>query len=301
MVPIAMMASVFTVHFCFRRLYLKDQKILFWILLLVSIVIFVTVRRAFNYYYTYPLYFPEARAYPFFFLPKFFIEGASIYLVVGVYAMAYFVRAWYEQQRLAQELRQQKTDAELQLLRSQVHPHFIFNTLNNIYSHALQKNDDVPELIHRLSSFLSYNLYDTQCEKIDLVKELEYIQSYIALEKLRYGDRLDVAVNVYDPLKGIQICPLLLLPIVENCFKHGVASSLDTCWIRLDVMARQGLLTINVENSIGKWSEAMRAHRNGLGLENVRKRLAIIYPGRHELKVVEEEDSYMTTLKITIP
>lgn len=232
------------------------------------------------------------------FLPKLIIEGVSIYLIVCLYVMFYFVRAWYEQQRLTQELEQKKTQAELQLLRSQVHPHFIFNTLNNIYSYALQKNENVPHLIHRLSSFLSYNLYDTRSASIDLVKELEYINSYIELEKLRYGNRLDVSMNVYHPIEGCQISPLLLLPIIENCFKHGVGSSLANCWIRIDVYLQHGWLTINIENSRTEKPLSDQRHKNGLGIENVKRRLEILYPGKHEFSCIEEADSFLTIFKV---
>jgi two-component system, LytTR family, sensor kinase len=298
LVPITMLAAIVTIHVCIKQFYFRDKKIGFWVLLVVSMIVFILARRSFNYYYTYPLYFKEALEYPFLFLPKLIIEGVSIYLVVSLYAIYYFVRAWYEQQQITQQLVQKKTEAELQMLKSQVQPHFIFNTLNNIYSYAIQKNDNVPDLIHRLASFLSYNLYDTGSAFIPLSKELEYIKSYIALEKLRYGDRLDVSLNVYDSVSKVEISPLLLLPLIENCFKHGFVSTFSECWIRIDVNFQNGWLTFKIENSIGDMPAEEKDYRNGIGLENVKKRLAIIYPARHEFRNIREENSFLTILKL---
>ncbi|HEY5825259.1 MAG TPA: histidine kinase, partial [Cyclobacteriaceae bacterium] len=194
---------------------------------------------------------------------------------------------------------QQKTiEAELQLLKSQVHPHFIFNTLNNIYSYAIQKNDKTPDLIHRLSSFLSYNLYDSKLHGIELSKEIEYIRSYVELEKLRYGDRLDVSVNIFNSTSGFLISPLLLLPLVENCFKHGVTSVLSKCWIRIDIYYQHDWLTVKIENSIGDKPPGNSQNKNGLGIENVKKRLDIIYAGKYDFKTISEGQSFMVILKI---
>lgn len=300
-VPITFLASVFTVHVLFKKFYLKERKKEFWIGFVLSMVVFVLARRAFNYYYTYPLYYPIGQTTTsLLFLPKVLIEAVSTYLIVGLYSMFYFVKAWYEEQRVAQALKQEKTEAELNLLKSQVHPHFIFNTLNNIYSYAIQQNSKTPHLIHRLSSFLSYNLYDSKLHSIPLTKELEYIDSYIELERVRYGDKLDVSVNVYDKVEDFHISPLMLLPLVENCFKHGFSSSIpETCWIRIDITRQKEWLTIKIENSVGEQSEENNSGtKNGIGLENVRRRLEIIYPGSHEFRCRCERDSFLSILKL---
>jgi two-component system, LytTR family, sensor kinase len=298
LVPLTMLAALFTVHVCFKQCYLKNKRTMFWVLLCSSIILFGLARRAFNYFYTYPLYFPEGHQYPFLFLPKLIIEGVTIYLVVGLYAMYYLARAWYEQQSITRELRQKQTEAELEFLKAQIKPHFIFNTLNNIYSHAIHKNENVPDLIHRLSSFLSYNLYNTKSEFVDFSQELEYVNSYIALEKIRYEDRLDVSVNIYNSPEGFKICPLLLLPLVENSFKHGFVSTISACWLRIDITLENNWFTLKIENSVGEKNTLNTDGEKGLGIENVRRRLAIIYPDQHEFKTIVEKDSFITILKI---
>ncbi|MBA4056530.1 MAG: histidine kinase [Marivirga sp.] len=299
MVPLTFTSSVVTVHVLFRNYYLKSKPGFFWVGFVITLIIFTLIRRTFNYYYTYPLYFPEGNSsMPFLFFPKLMIEAVNTYLIVALYSIFYFIRAWYEQQRQMQVLAQQKVEAELQLLRLQVHPHFIFNTLNNIYSYAVTKNDETPNLIHRLSSFLSYNLYDSRQTCIELNKEMEYIQSYIDLEKIRYGNRLDVSINHYNSLNDFLITPLLLLPLVENSFKHGLTASASQSWIRIDLSVQNGWLTVKIENSVGDKCEKMNGEKNGLGIENVRKRLEIIYPGTHEFKYLDEGHSFMTILKL---
>ena len=298
-VPITLAAAIFTVHVLFKRFYFRNNKSAFWIGLALSMLVFVMTRRAYHYFYVYPIYWPEGLdTIPLLFFPKIIIDAVNIYLIVGVYSTFYLTRAWYEEQRLAQELKQEKTEAELQLLKSQVHPHFIFNTLNNIYSYAIQQNTRTPHLIHRLSSFLSYNLYDSKASSIELRKELDYINSYIELEKIRYGDRLDISMNVFNPINDFHITPMLLLPLIENCFKHGCThTALEKYWIRIDLSKQNDWLSIKIENSV----IAINGHngtKKGIGLENVKRRLEIIYPGNHEFRCMNGDGSFLTILKV---
>lgn len=296
-VPITFAATMFTIHVLIRKFFLKNKKALFWTGLAASVIVFTLARRAFNHYYTYPHYYPGYDM-PFIFLPKVLIECVSIYLISGVYGMFYFGQAWYEQQRISQALQKDKVQAQLELLKSQVHPHFIFNTLNNMYALALRKNEKIPDLIYRLSQFLSYSLYDGQLQSIPVSRELEYVNNYIELENIRHGDRLDVSVNVYSPLDGFMISPLLILPLIENCYKHGVSNDTENSWIRIDLSIQADWLTVKVENSKSVSLKTETNGKNGIGLENVRKRLEILYPARHEFKSMCEEHSYLTILKI---
>ncbi len=302
-VMLTAIASLFTVHLLIKRYYLQDRKKLFWLYFVLGLLLVVLVRRAFNYYYTYPLYFPEGQlTQPYLFVPKMVIEAANTYLIVGLYAMFYFVKAWYEQQRISHTLHQEKIRAELDLLKAQVQPHFIFNSLNNIYSLSLKKDPKTPELIYRLSSFLDYNLYDSSANHTSVSKEVDFLKNYMELQKLRFGDRIDVSLNAYSPLDGYQISPLLLLPLVENCFKHGMAEGAQKSWIRIDFSAKEDCLTVKIENSLPSLDSPPAGlktnHHSGIGLENVTRKLKILYPGRHELTCRREKDSYLVILKL---
>ena len=296
-IPTTMLAAWLSVHVLIKRFYLTNKKA-FWIgmiLVGVSITIF---RRGFNYYYFYPHYFPEGVVtQPFLFLPKLLIEFVNLNLFVSLYAIFYVVRTWYEQQKVVQELKQQKTNAELELLKSQVHPHFIFNTLNNIYAITVKNNPETAGYLLHLARFLEYNLYNTQQDFVTLESELAYVRDYVSLQQLRYGTKVDFSVSVYGSTNGTTLPPLLLLPLIENSFKHGVDSMVDNAWIRLEVSNREHELTIKVENS-REIVAAKNGTNGGLGLKNVKKRLELIYSDQHEFKILDESNAFLIVLKI---
>jgi two-component system, LytTR family, sensor kinase len=302
-VPITLCATLFTIHVLVKHYLLKGRKTTFWIGFITSMIFFVMIRRSFNYYYNYPLYWPEGvKTTSLFFFPKLLPEAVSTYLIVALYGMFYFMKAWYEQQRKTQLMLKDKVEAQLELLKSQVQPHFIFNTLNNIYSLSLQQHERTSELIYRLSALLSYMLYDSKQQTITLQKEIEYINNYIELEKIRYGDRLDIAMNIFDRPHHFYLTPLLLLPLIENSFKHGVNKDVDNCWIRIDVAIHDEWLSVKIENSYhglhGNGNGMVINNKNGIGIENVKKRLEILYPATHEFKYLPGEHSFLTILKI---
>lgn len=295
-VPITFCASWVTVHFLINKYFLKGNKTAFWVGFGVSVLVFLMLRRSFNFYYTYPRYWPTNTT-SFFWFPKLLAEAVSIYLIVGLYTMFYFMRAWYDQQRKSEALKKDKVEAQLELLKSQVQPHFIFNTLNNIYSFSVQNNTRTSEMIYRLSALLSYMLYDSKQQTIPLKKEIDYVNNYIELEKIRYGDRLDISMNIFDSVDHFYITPLLLLPLVENSFKHGICN-IGTNWIRIDISVVDDWLSVKIENSYEpKTANAVNGNK-GIGLDNVKKRLEILYHGRHEFKYMPDGHSFLTILKI---
>jgi LytS/YehU family sensor histidine kinase len=188
--------------------------------------------------------------------------------------------------------------AELELLKSQVQPHFIFNTLNNIYSTALRTSPETARLIAHLSNFLNYNLYESKQSVVSLAAEIAYLQHYIELQKNRYGNKLDASLIIYDDINDCHIAPLLLLPLVENSFKHGIANSLHQGWIRIAISKQPGHFVIKIENSIEENVQRNVIKNGGIGIKNVQLRLQLIYPGAHEFKIVEGANSYLVIIKI---
>jgi two-component system, LytTR family, sensor kinase len=147
---------------------------------------------------------------------------------------------------------------------------------------------------------MSYLLYDSNQNEVSLEKELQYIDNYISLEKLRYESRLDVSLNIYNNVQGITIAPLIILPFVENCFKHGARNQLFNAWVRIDVSIQEHVLIVKIENSKNTDGNDENKKVSGIGLENVRKRLELIYPDRHELQLLDEVDSYLVILKLEL-
>ena len=196
-------------------------------------------------------------------------------------------------------LTRENSKAELQLLKAQVHPHFLFNTLNNIYSFTLNSPPKAASLISKLSHTIKYMTYDCEAELVPLQKEIGMIKDYIGLEKVRYGERLNLNVNITGDMENKLISPLLLIPFVENSFKHGSSKMLERPWIRIDIDIQDDLLNFSVSNSKPDDTHSSNG-LNGLGLANVRKRLQLLYPEQHLLVINSDEHSYQATLKLPL-
>jgi LytS/YehU family sensor histidine kinase len=245
----------------------------------------------------YPTLWPKNLSQPLFYFPKMIFDAVNVHLIAAVGAMIYLIGKWNEQQRLAEKLTKEKVAAELELLKSQVQPHFIFNTLNNIYMLSLKKSSQTSDMIYRLSALLSYMLYDSKKAWIPIEKEIDYIKNYINLEKIRYGKRLDVQLNVFSDVEQFSVPPLLMLPLVENAFKHGVSNEVANCWIHIDIMQKHNSLIFKIENSIVE-KTATNGFGNGLGLRNLEQRLEILFPDRFDLRTMKEVSSFLVTLKL---
>ena len=204
---------------------------------------------------------------------------------------------WAIKQRAWMQAEKEKVTAELQLLKAQVHPHFLFNTLNNIYSFSLQQSIKTPAMILKLSSLLSYMLYDCKEEEVSLEKELEIMKNYIDLEKERYGDKIDISVNIEGSVVDREIAPLLLLPFLENAFKHGTSEQVSRPWLSFDLAVTGDTLLCKIVNSK---NEVVPLNENGIGIENVRKRLMFLYPGKHSLKLSDEGNFFVVSLELRL-
>src|SRR6187401_1891531 len=208
-----------------------------------------------------------------------------------------FFKLWTIKQQDWMRAQQEKITAELQLLKAQVHPHFLFNTLNNIYSFSLENSPKTPGLILKLSSLLSYMLYDCKAEEVLLEKEVEIMKNYIDLEKERYGNKIEISWNIEGDIKDKYIAPLLMLPFLENAFKHGTSEQLEKPWLSVDISVRQNILKCKIANSK---NEFVPLSQNGIGVNNVKKRLGFLYPDKHELKMSDEGNFFVVSLLINL-
>lgn len=200
-------------------------------------------------------------------------------------------------QREWMQAQQEKITAELQLLKAQVHPHFLFNTLNNIYSFSLDNSPKTPGLIKKLSSLLSYMLYECNTDEVRLEKEIEIMRNYIDLERERYGNKIDVTWNVEGAIQDKFISPLLLLPFLENAFKHGISEQIGRHWLSIDISVMSQVMRCRIVNSK---NDCMSRRTNGIGIANVKKRLQFIYAGKHELKISDEGSCFEVWLSVDL-
>ncbi len=199
----------------------------------------------------------------------------------------------------ALRLEREKLEAELAMLRAQVHPHFLFNTLNNLYALTLRKSEQAPDVVLRLSALLDYMLYESSAETVLLSREAALIEQYLSLERLRYGPDVRIAFERQIDVDR-EIAPLLFLPLVENSFKHGLSRGGTHAWVDITLRCTGGELRFTVENSLPAADRSEDEHE-GIGMWNVRDRLTLLYPRAHALDVREEADRFFVALTIVFP
>lgn len=209
-----------------------------------------------------------------------------------------FLKEWYQDQQSKRELEQVQLQTELMYLKSQINPHFLFNSLNNLYALTLLKSDLAPQIVLRLSDILRYVLYESSTGKVDIQKELQHLHDFIELEKLRLGDHIQVEVDLSEPQMDLKIEPMLYLTLVENAFKHGAQIESGKGWVNVIGKSTKDGYELFVENAMG----AKRASESagGIGLTNLRKRLDLIYPGKYHLNVIKDVSQYSVSLFINL-
>lgn len=224
---------------------------------------------------------------------------SSLPIILGLALTIKLVKRWWLKQKETEQLAKEKINAELQLLKAQVHPHFLFNTINNIYYFTLNHSSHAPVMIKKLSGLLHYILNECDQPLVPLEKEIKMIQDYMALEKIRYAEQLQMTMDIADNYEGKMIAPLLLLPFVENSFKHGASRMITQPWVILHIRIENNRLQFSITNSKPPAHEPAMA-KGKIGLKNVKKRLELLYPGTHQLAITSESGSYRVQLDLQL-
>ncbi len=206
----------------------------------------------------------------------------------------HFVWVAVDKEKKLKELRYAQLAAELNALKNQINPHFLFNTLNNVYALINLDKEKAGEVVLTLSRMLHYLLVESNAELVPLQRELDLIRQYMDLERIRNEDKVDVEFRVEPNDSDFLVAPMLLLPLVENAFKHGVYSSVDRSWVSFQMKVENETMHLRLENSQGKKSQPGM----GIGLRNLRERLKLIYPGKHQLKIVSGPESFLVLLSL---
>jgi len=200
---------------------------------------------------------------------------------------------WLKVQKEKKDLITKNIQTELQFLKNQINPHFLFNTLNNLYALTLKKSDYAPEVVLKLSDMMRYMLYECNEKLVQLEKEILYIKNYIELEKIRLSKNADIEIEVIGNIDNTKVAPLLFIPFIENSFKHGLKTSLEKAYIKVSFIVRNDTIEFIVKNSKSQLMPGFTGKKiGGIGLANVKKRLELIYPNQHSLKISEFPDSY---------
>lgn len=199
----------------------------------------------------------------------------------------------------ATEFRNEKLEAELKFLKSQINPHFLFNALNNIYALTVIKSDQAPDNLIKLSGMLRYMLYECKADRVPLQKEIEYLRHFIDLNLLKDSRGLNVAVELDESQPNLSIAPMLLIPFVENAFKHSKIEDLSKGWIKINLKTGDDAILFQVQNSVPN-NAFTKDQAGGIGLQNVRRQLELLYPGRHELKIEAGEEVFSVELRVFV-
>ncbi|WP_316810344.1 sensor histidine kinase [Pedobacter heparinus] len=232
-------------------------------------------------------------------------EEITKYVVFAIFVSGFFVVVsallkfaidWFGTERIQRDLLSEKRDMELQFLKSQLNPHFLFNSLNNIYSLAYQKSDKTADAILKLSEIMRYMIYESNDSWVSLSKEIAYVQSFIELQKLRFKDGAAVEFTINGEIDDQPVVPLILISFVENAFKHGVANDPKDP-IRINIIANQKILHFSITNKKNKHN---KDQMGGVGLNNVERRLQLLYPERYKLNIVNSATHYTSELMLDI-
>ncbi len=226
-----------------------------------------------------------------YFLSSFIIAGGSTVLKI--------FSDWVRYQRDRQILEKQNMQSELRFLKSQINPHFLFNTLNSLYALTLKKSEKAPEIVVKLSEMMRYMLYECNEKSVPLSKEVNYIQNYLELEKLRHGNHVDIKFDLEGKVDNQVIAPLMFIPFLENSFKHGLKNQIQEGFVDIHLKVEEQQVTVNIENSKAQTLPTQIHKRSGgIGLKNVQRRLNILYPNKHNLSITETPKTYSIQLQI---
>jgi two-component system sensor histidine kinase AlgZ len=224
----------------------------------------------------------------------------STFFVMAFVGLIKFVEDYFELEARSRELENRQLTSELRFLKAQINPHFLFNTLNNLYYLAVNKSDQTPEVVAKLSGMMRYMIHESNVEKVPLSKEVAYMENYLDLEKLRLNEEVPITFEVEGDVAGARITPLILITFLENAFKHGIGNNGGDSWITVSLTVSNGTLNYRVANSLLPQSEKTVREASGLGLANVRRRLDLSYPDKYNLDVAEDDERYRVHLQIDL-
>ena len=302
--PIHITLCYLTIYVLMPKFIYKRKYSLFLLFLITSISMMVVLKFNLTYYFLNENVWPEG--------PEIVNTLTSDYvmdMMIGELYVITFVTAikitmdWIKEHKISTDLEKAQLETQLLFLRSQVSPHFFFNTLNNIYSLSLEGSKRTPQVILKLSELMRYLIYETKEKRQDLKNEILCIQNYIELERIRYSDNLEVNMNISGDIEDKLIAPILLLSFVENAFKHGVNKSIGKIKVDIDFKVEAGFLNFKIVNAIPELSNKKNLIKNqgGIGLNNVKKRLKLGYKKEdYDISIDNSNQQFVVELKIKV-
>jgi two-component system, LytTR family, sensor kinase len=297
--PLFLLYTYGVIYFLIPGLLLRRKYVLFFFVLILLTFLAALLRVLVNRYVYYTLFIPEV-LYPEKWIGADFILINVLWIISPaiLFAMFKYYKNWLNSQTLANEAEKKQLASELQVLKAQINPHFLFNTFNNLYALALQKSDKTPEVISRISDLFHYVLYECNSIEVPVSKEIKLIQDYIRLEKLRYSDRLSIKIKSEIDNPEFLIPSMMLYTFTGNCFKHGCSNDPDSPWIHLSIKVSGNRFEFEASNSVPRILISRKEQEAGVGLANIRRRLELLYPKNHRLEIRKDNDVFVVRLEI---
>jgi len=298
--PIHILLSYFHAYYLIPKLVAKKKYVFYLLQLISALTLMYFVKTILTYQFINKDVWPEAVDSA---KSSVALHYATVVLgelyVIGITTAIKLTNDWVNFKNRNQRLYKLNLETEIKYLRAQIQPHFFFNTLNNLYALTLEKSDKAPEVVLKLSELMQYILYEGKKDVIPLSKELKYIGSFMELEKLRYGNRVKYSIELSGDIENVNIPPLLLLPFIENCFKHGVGTDNSDIKIDIGFDTLGDKMIFTVVNQIPKNVDVrFRQEDKGIGIENVRKRLNLNYGDNCILETLPHGKEYFVKLAI---
>ena len=280
--------------------YLSQKTFITYGVLLVLSVSIISILRILALYFLYTGS-PISREYLLFNIDGIFLVNM---VVAGGSTVLKILSDWMRHQRDRKELQTQTMQSEIRFLKSQINPHFLFNTLNSLYALTLKKSDKAPDIVIKLSEMMRYMLYECNERRVPLRKEVNYLENYIELEKLRQGQNVDIRFAVEGEIRDQMIAPLLFIPFLENSFKHGLNAELNDGFVSITLSVHKDSIDMEIANSKPS-TKVMQLPGSGkpsggIGLVNVRRRLDLLYPRQYNLKIDDAPDAYRVFLNLDL-
>ncbi len=296
--PLNIVITYFTIYYLIPRYILKKKYYKFVLLFTFSLALFYFIRTGLNYVLVTESIWPEAQGNQEPFTVIHIVESmiGTIYVVALVSAIK-LTYDWANEKKRNDDLQRIQLETELNFLKTQIQPHFFFNTLNNLYALVIKQSPNAADVVMKLSEIMQYVLYEVKEPRIRLMKSINYLYSYLELEKLRYGERVKSDISIEGDIDEIEIPPLLFLPFLENCFKHGTKHHEDIK-VSINFVVKDNFLYFTVINNFEK--SEVDTSKHGIGIENVKRRLQLLYGTSYSLKIKSKGNLYSVNLKLPL-
>ncbi len=296
--PIHIIIVYINIYYLIPKFILRKKYWTYIFSLAFMLAMVYLVRTGLNYLLVTKDIWPEAED------PAKFMElNHIIAVILGELYVIGFVTAiklvidWSIEKKRNEDLAKLQMSTELKFLRTQIQPHFFFNTLNNLYALTLKKSDNAPRLVIKLSDMMQYILYEVKSSKASLLEEINHINNFIDIERLRFKDRIESEMDITGDIEDVYVPPLLLLSFIENCFKHGLKEN-DKLNIKMSFNVLNGYLEFNLSNNFNP--NTIKDVNRGIGNENAKRRLNLLFSSNYVLESKEEGDIYNLFLKIPV-